>query len=281
MKYIDIHAHMNFAIYDDDRSSIIKETLDNDVMVINIGTQRTTSAESVEIAKKTDAFYAIVGLHPIHTIASFHDEEELGEKGKEFTSRGEIFSKDYYRKLIFSSEKVVGIGECGLDYYRNDESTKEKQEKAFREQIELSIETKLPLMLHVRPSEGKYDAYYDVLGILKEYIQKGNRLTGDVHFFAGTSKIAKEFLNLGFYISFTGVITFAKNYEELVRVVPMDRILSETDSPYVSPVPFRGKRNKPLNVREVVKKIAEIKELDELFVAKQIMDNAKKLFKIK
>lgn len=281
MKYIDIHAHMNFAVYNEDRDVLVKNTIDNDVSVINIGTQQSTSTEAVEMAKKTEGFYATVGLHPIHTIESYHDEDELGKEGKEFVSRGEIFNKEYYRDLINSSDKIVGIGECGLDYYRNDKLTRDKQEKAFREQVELAIETKLPLMLHIRPSEGEYDAYYDVLTILKEYKKDNPSLTGDVHFFAGTIEIAKEFLSLGFYISFTGVITFAKVYEELVRAVPMDRILSETDSPYVSPVPFRGKRNEPSHVREVVKKIAEIKELDETVVAEQIMQNAKKLFKIK
>ncbi len=281
MKYIDIHAHLNFAIYNEDRDSLIKKTIDNEISVINIGTQQSTSMEAVKIAEKVKSFYAIVGLHPIHTIESYHDEEEIGKEGEGFISRGEIFDKEYYRNLIISSNKVIGIGECGLDYYRNDKKTKEKQEKAFREQIELSIETDIPLMLHVRPSEGKYDAYYDVLSIIKEYIKKGFKLKGDVHFFAGTKEIAKEFIDLGFYISFTGVITFAKEYEDLVLFVPINRILSETDSPYVSPIPFRGKRNSPLNVREVVKKIAEIKKIDEDVVSKQIMKNAKRLFNIK
>jgi TatD DNase family protein len=115
---------------------------------------------------------------------------------------------------------------------------------------------------------------------LKEYKKDNPQLTGDVHFFAGTKEIAQKFLDLGFYISFTGVITFAKMYEEIVASIPMNRILSETDAPYVSPVPFRGKRNEPSNVREVVKKIAEIKELDENVMVEQIMQNAKKLFKL-
>ena len=190
----------------------------------------------------------------------------------------------YSEKLILlnndTDKNIVAIGECGLDYYHGNEKGKELQKKAFRQQIELALEYQLPLMLHIRPSEGTYDAYEDVLAILKGYKTNNLELIGDVHFFAGTVEIAQEFLDMGFYISFTGVITFAKVYEELVSYVPLDRILSETDAPYVAPIPFRGKRNEPSHVREVVKKIAEIKELDENMVAEQIMKNAKKLFRI-
>ncbi len=280
MKYIDIHAHMNFAIYRDDLDAVIKRTRSDGVVVINVGTQQDTSKRAVELAEQHDHLYAVLGLHPIHTTASYHDHDELGEQGKEFTSRGEVFDKEYYRELIHSSKKVVGIGECGLDYYHGDSESKEKQEIAFRKQIELAIEEKLPLMLHIRPSKDSYDAYYDVLNIIKEYKADASDLIGDVHFFAGTVEIAKEFLDLGFYISFTGVITFAKIYEELVQSVPMKRILSETDAPYVSPVPFRGQRNEPSHVREVVKKIAEIKGIKEVEVAEQIIKNAKRLFGI-
>ncbi len=280
MKYRDIHAHMNFAVYQDDLHEVIERTRNDDVMVINVGTQQNTSKRAVELAEQYEHLYAIVGLHPIHTMASYHDHDELGEQGKEFTSRGEVFDMEYYRELIHSSQKVVGIGECGLDYYHNDPQTKEVQERAFRKQIELAIEEKLPLVLHVRPSENSFDAYEDVLYILKEYKADVPDLIGDVHFFAGTPEIAQEFLDLGFYLSFTGVITFAKMYEELVASVPLERILSETDAPYVSPVPFRGQRNEPSHVREVVKKIAEIKGIEEDTVAEHIRDNAQKLFGI-
>ncbi len=281
MKYRDIHAHMNFVIYRDDLGAVIERTRNDGIVVMNVGTQQDTSKRAVELAEHHDHLYAVVGLHPIHTTASYHDHDELGDQGQEFTSRGEIFDKEYYRKLIHSSQKVVGIGECGLDYYHGDSESKEKQEIAFRKQIELAIEEKLPLMLHVRPSENSYDAYEDVLKILKEYKADAPNLIGDVHFFAGTVDIAKEFLDLGFYISFTGVITFAKMYEELVQSVPMERILSETDAPYVSPVPFRGKRNEPSHVREVVKKIAEIKGVEEDIVAEHIRNNAQKLFGVR
>ena len=177
-----------------------------------------------------------------------------------------------------SSDRVVGIGECGLDYYRNTLDSKSAQEIAFRAQIELALQLDLPLMLHVRPSENSMDAYEDVLGILKEY--QCEKLRGQAHFFAGTPEIAQQFIDLGFYISFTGVITFTEMYEKLVKAVPNERILSETDAPYVTPVPYRGQRNEPSHVREVLAKIARIKKIDENVMGQQIMENAKKLYRL-
>ncbi|MCI5051288.1 MAG: TatD family hydrolase [Candidatus Pacebacteria bacterium] len=279
MKYIDTHAHMNFVIYDEDRNQVIERTKNDDVMVINIGTQKDTSALGVQLANNHDHLYAMVGLHPIHTSKHFHNHDEVGDEGDEFTSRGEVFNYDYYKELALSSKKVVGIGECGLDYYRNDKDTKEAQEKAFRQQIELALELDLPLMLHVRPSEGSMDAYEDVLVILREYCEKGN-LRGQAHFFAGTKEIIDEFIELGFYISFTGVVTFAGVYEKLVKHVPMTKILSETDAPYVTPHPYRGERNEPSHVRYVLRKIAKIKKVPEDEMAGQIIANAKKLYQL-
>lgn len=279
MKYIDTHAHMNFVIYDDDRQEVINRTKKDDVMVVNVGTQQDTSRLAIELADNHDHLFAIVGLHPIHTVSHFHNHDEVGEDGDEFTSRGEVFDIDYYRTLAQSSDRVVGIGECGLDYYRNTPETQTAQEKAFRDQIELALELDLPLMLHVRPSEGSMDAYYDVLKILKEY-SSNSRLRGQTHFFAGTKEIIDEFLDLGFYISFTGVVTFAGMYEKLVKHVPMDKILSETDAPYVSPIPHRGTRNEPSYVREVLGKIARIKKVDEHEMAEQVMKNAQKLYRL-
>jgi TatD DNase family protein len=271
---------MNFAVYHDDIADVIERTKEDSVAVINIGTQADTSKRAVELAQSNDHLWAIVGLHPIHTTASFHDHDELGEQGDEFTSRGEVFDIDYYRELTTSSDRVVGIGECGLDYYRNTSETKEAQEQAFRAQLDLAVELDLPVMLHVRPSQGSFDAYYDVLEIIKEYKTKYPKLRGQAHFFAGDLNIAQQFIDLGFYISFTGVITFAKDYEMLVKEIPLNNILSETDAPYVSPAPFRGQRNEPSHVREVVKKIAELKDMSVVEVAEQIKKNVKELYGI-
>ncbi len=269
-KYIDNHAHLNFKIFDEDYRETIKRAHDVGVAVINVGTQKDTSKRAVEIAEEFESgVYAIIGLHPVHTSKSFHDEKEIGEGGKEFTSRGEVFDYEYYKRLA-ENPKVVGIGECGLDYFRLEENTKEIQKKIFEEQIRLAIEVDKPLMLHIR------EAYEDAIRILKKY----PKVRGNVHFFVGSKEIAQEFLDLGFTLSFTGVITFAKDYEELVKFIPLDRILSETDCPYVPPVPYRGKRNEPAYVIEVIKKIAEIKNLSFEEVSGQLLKNSKKLFGI-
>src|SRR3989344_5983160 len=310
-QYIDIHSHVNFATFDPvrgvasngvdgDRDEVISRALQAGVAMINVGTQKDTSQKAIEIAEKyPEGIYAIIGVHPIHTAKSFHDVKELGEippaedgnapftKGRitadGFTSRGEVFDYEYYKKLAVHP-KVVGIGECGLDYYRiknnelgimNENEVKKKQEDIFREQIELSIEIGKPLMLHIR------DAYSEAFDILNSYfILHNSKLRANLHFFAGTIADAKKFLELGFTFSFTGVVSFAKNYEEIIRYLPIDRILSETDSPYVAPVPYRGKRNEPLFVREVVKHIARIRNEDEEKVRVQILKNAEQLFGI-
>ncbi len=277
-RYIDIHSHVNFKAFDEDRDVVIKRALDNNIWIINVGTQIDTSKKAVEIAHQyEEGVYAIIGLHPIHTGASFHDEKELGEGGVEFTSRGEIFDKEKYLELL-RDPKVVGVGECGLDYFRCDTESIEKQKKAFIEQIEIANEVGKPLMLHIRnnPEQKDLNAYADALEILKQYA----KVKGDVHFFAGSIDDAKAFVDFGFTISFTGVITFTKSYDEVIKNTPLEMIMSETDAPYVSPVPYRGKRNEPSYVREVVKKIAEIKGLSEDEVSQTIIKNAKRVFGI-
>lgn len=277
-KYIDIHSHTNFKAFDEDRDAVIARALENDTWVINVGTQIDTSRKAVEMAHQYgEGVYAIIGLHPIHTGASYHDVKELGEEGKAFTSRGETFDKEEYRKLL-ADPKVVGIGECGLDYYRCTPETIEKQKQAFIEQIELANEFRKPLMLHIRnnPESNEHDAYADSLEILKQHA----KVKGDVHFFAGSVEVAKAFVEFGFTISFTGVLTFTHDYDEVVKAIPLEMIMSETDSPYITPVPYRGGRNEPIHVREVVKKIAEIKGLPESEIAETLINNAKRVFAI-
>jgi len=275
-KYIDIHSHLNFKAFSDDRDEVIKRALDNDTWMINVGSQFSTSKRAVEIANKyKEGVYAIVGLHPIHLEESFHDDEEIGGEG--FLTRVEEFNKDTYRELL-KDPKVVAIGECGLDYFHCSMETIVKQKKTFREHVSLAQETRKPLMLHIRnnPKDPSLNAYKDVLEILKEFID----VRGNVHFFSGTLEDAKAFLDFGFTLSFTGVITFTHDYDEIIGNTSLDMIMSETDSPYVAPVPYRGKRNEPSYVKEIVKKIAEIKNLPEEEVAKAILANASRLFGI-
>jgi TatD DNase family protein len=246
--FIDIHAHVNFPEYDLDRDEVVKRAKGSNTWMINVGTDEESSKKAVELAEKySEGVYAIIGLHP-------NDKE--------------IFNKDFYKTLA-KSPKVVGIGECGLDYFRSEtEGDKVRQMEVFKAQIELSIEVNKPLMLHIR------NAYGDAISVLKQY----PKARGNVHFFAGNIAEAKEFIDLGFTLSFTGVITFAKEYIELVKFVSLDKILSETDCPYVTPAPHRGKRNEPFYVNEVVKKIAEIKGESLEKVQKQLVENARHLF---
>lgn len=282
-QYIDTHAHININAFADDWQEVVGKCADEGVAMINVGTQSDTSKRAVEIAEEADNCFAIVGLHPVHTNASYHDEQELGENMKTFTSRGEVFDKKYYRELA-KNEKVVAIGECGYDYYRLDKNTKEVQEEAFIAQIEMANEFGLPLMIHTRDAKGngasaKAEAgvgnvYDDTYATLKQYA----RVPFNVHFYAGNWEQAKRFFDIGGTISFTGVITFAKDYEEVVKNTPLELLHAETDCPYVAPKPHRGKRCEPWMVKEVYKKIAEIKREDEEKVRGQLVRNAHKLY---
>jgi TatD DNase family protein len=281
--YIDIHAHTNFAVFDADRAEVIDRALKAGVWIINVGTQQDTSRKAVEMTREfPEGVFAIIGVHPVHANASHHDTEEFGSEGKAFTSRGEAFDAGFYRKLALEGGvKVVGIGECGLDYYHAPTPEQHARQKtAFIGQIELALELDLPLMLHIRSGEGG-DAYRDVLDILAPYKKiHGDRLRGDTHFFAGTVEDARGFLALGFHLSFTGVATFAKQYKELIEATPVDRIMSETDCPYVAPVPERGKRNEPAFVIHTANKILDIKGLDPIEGRKRLVDNAFGLFRL-
>ncbi len=269
MKYFDAHTHMNFVAYNSDREETILRAKDAGVGMNVVGTQLDTSKAAVALAEKYDNVYATIGLHPIHTSKSYHDEKELGEGGKEFTSRGEVFDMTAYEELG-KSPRVIAVGECGLDYYRADESSKGAQTKAFIEQIELANTLGKPLMLHIR------NAYDDALEILKAHA----KVKGDTHFFAGDWVTAKKYLDFGFTLSFTGVITFTHDYDEVVKNAPLDMLLSETDAPYVTPAPHRGKRNEPAHVELVVRQIAAIRGEDFEGVRTQLLQNARRVFGI-
>ncbi|MEK7134036.1 MAG: TatD family hydrolase [Patescibacteria group bacterium] len=269
MKYFDAHTHVNFVAYKDDREATILRAKDAGVGMNVVGTQFDTSRAAVALAEKYDNVYATIGLHPIHTSKSYHDEKELGEGGKEFTSRGEQFDMAEYEKLG-GSERVIAVGECGLDYFRLEEKTKEVQKDAFIQQIELANALGKPLMLHIR------NAYDDALEVLKAHA----KVKGDVHFFAGDWETAKKFLDFGFTLSFTGVITFTHDYDEVIKNAPLDMLLSETDAPYVTPAPHRGKRNESAYVSFVVSKIAAIRGEDTEKVREQVLVNAKRVFRL-
>ena len=287
-EFFDAHTHVQFSAYDADREAVISRAKDAGVRFVNVGTQKDTSRRAVELAEQHEDIFAVTGLHPVHTSRSFHDADELGggEAAKGFTSRGEIFDAAYYRELALHP-KTLAIGECGLDYFHfnEDESRDEqikKQKDAFLAQIALAAEVKKPLMIHCR------EAFPDLISILRaEPSIRGSKNPGIIHFFTGTAAETQDLLDLGFSFTFGGAITFPprkketeNQYHEIIREIPIDRILSETDAPYVAPAAYRGKRNEPAYVIEVVKKLAELKNVSVSEVAARIRENAKRIFGI-
>jgi TatD DNase family protein len=274
----DTHAHINFAAFKEDREELIKRTLAEGVWLNNVGTQKDTAKEAVVIAEQyPEGVYAVVGLHPIHTISQHVDEEESS-----FNTREEAFDYSYYKALAGSS-KVVGIGEAGLDYYRIPEGmTKEQvrsaQEPSFLAQIKLSKELDKALVIHGRASAGTSDAYDDILDILRR--EKPNRF--EIHSFTADWTVCKQFLELGGYIGINGIATFDKTgtLKEVLEKCPLEKIVLETDAPYLSPAPYRGKRNEPAYVKYVAKYVADVKAVEMEKAEAVFFANSKALFNI-
>lgn len=259
--YIDIHSHLNFPDYEKDFEGAIQRLKDTKTATVTVGTDLASSQKAVELAEKYENIYACIGLHPADNLTEVFDERE-------------------FEKLV-AHKKVVAIGECGLDYGREknmevDPSEKTRQKIDFEKQIDFAVKYDKPLMLHVR------NAHKDVLNILEEKKKEfGEKLRGNSHFFSGDKEIAQRYLDLGFTVSFTGVITFTQDYDEVVKFVPLDKMMSETDSPFVAPIPYRRTRNEPSYVSEVVKKIAEIRGEDFETIKKALSDNAIRYFDLK
>jgi len=263
IKFFDAHAHIQFPQFDADRDKVIERMNEKKVAALVVGTDLATSIAAVELAEKHDFLWASVGLHPTDVMDETFDE-------KTFSS-------------LLNNFKVVSVGECGLDYFRVDatDEIKRKQEEVFRKHIELAIAHDKALMIHSRPSRGTNDSYEHIIEILSEYKKSAKEvLRGNIHFFVGTEDIAKRFFELGFSISFTGVITFSSDYEKVVKSTPAQNILSETDCPFVAPAGHRGERNEPVYVEEVVKKL-EVLHDDEAALGETLIRNAEKMFKIK
>lgn len=281
MKLIDTHAHINFKNYQDDADEVIGRSLDNDTGMVVVGAEYRTSKRALEYANKYESgVYAAVGLHPLHLEKITADEDEEGE----FETRGEDFSYDNYEKLS-NFEKVVAIGEIGLDYYHiklssNVEEIKNKQKQALEEQLLLARNLELPAIIHCRI------AHIDLLSILKDFKDKYKDLIpkdtpwGVVHCFSGDEDLAWEYFNLGLMISFTGLITFSKQWDDLIRKMPSERFMIETDCPFMAPEPYRGKRNEPAWVVYVAKRMAEIRNTTVEKVAEISTRNARHFFEI-
>lgn len=251
MKLVDTHCHLDNEKFDEDRLEVIERIEENLEFCVNIGYDLASSKKSLELAKEYDFIYAVIGVHPID-IAEYDEEVE-----KEL-------------ELLGKNPKVVAIGEIGLDYHWMTEP-KEVQQERFKKQLELAERLNKPVVIHTR------DAMEDTVNILKEY----PNITGVIHCYPGSLETAKQLVDR-FYLGIGGTLTFknSKKAVEVVKDIPLDRIVIETDCPYLTPEPFRGKRNEPIYVEYVAKKIAEIKEISVEDVTKITTENAKKLYRI-
>lgn len=253
MEFFDTHAHYNDEKFEEDRDTIIKEIKENKIKYITVvGYNIESSINAIEIANKYEHIYATVGISP-----------------------NDLENKINLEKIenLAKNKKVVAIGEIGLDYYWNKEN-KDLQKDIFIKQIEIANKLNLPISIHSR------EAVYDTLDILKNKIKAKN--TGIFHCCPLNIELIKEALKLGFYISFSGNITFknSKNAYKCIEAVPIDKLLIETDSPYMTPEPYRGKRNNSIYVKLVAKKIAEVRKMELTDIAKITLYNGKRVYKI-
>ncbi len=256
IKYIDSHSHPHFSAFEKDRSKILANMQEAQVATIAVGTSPKTSAQALELAKKQELVLgATLGVHPT-------EQEE--------------FNEAEFEKLL--SKKVCAVGECGLDYFRMQEQDKSRQIALFEKQIQFAAKHSLPLMLHIRSSQGNTNAHDDAFEILKAYKKEFPKLHLHMHFFTANIEVAKKFLELDASFGVPGVVTFAKEVQETVEYLPFEKILIESDAPYAAPAPFRGKRNEPSYVVHTLKAIAQIKRTDENELANMVLQNTKAVF---
>jgi len=250
---IDTHAHVNFSAYKQDADEVIRRSLNNNTWLINVGSQYSTSKKAVELANEyKEGVYAAVGLHPIHAQDGFDYEK--------------------YKQLA-QSPGVKAIGETGLDYKKEYVSFGQEQKQIFLQQLNLAREVNLPIIFHCRM------AHDDLINILNsQFIIHNSKLEGVVHCFTGNWTQAEKYLAMGFYLGFNGII-FKLNLDEIIKKTPLDKILIETDCPYLTPPEIEG-RNEPIYVKYVAERIAEIKNITFEEVVRVTTENARKLFKI-
>ena len=262
--YIDIHSHLNDSRFDTDLSDALARMREANVQTIVVGTDYAMSVKAIQLAEAHPDIWATIGLHPTD-------------------NHKEIFDTAAYEQLL-AHPRVVAIGECGLDYYwpahdgwpHGEKEEKIRQRELFEHQIAVAQKAGKPLMSHGRSTSRSMDAYEDLLAVLKNFPS----VQGNVHFFVGNTNIATQFLDIGFTLSFTGVLTFTHDYDETARFVPLDRIMVETDAPYVAPAPYRGKRNEPAYVVETYKALAAIRDIDEEELSVAVLQNARRVFGI-
>ena len=251
----DTHAHYDDDAFCEDRDNLLGEIFSSGICCItDVGASMESSKKAVELTKKWPQIYAAVGVHPDST-------KEMTENDIETL------------RALTKEKNVVAIGEIGLDYYW-DNSPRDIQKKWFLRQLELAREVDLPVIIHSR------EAAKDTMDVMKEAVKAGN--TGVIHCYSYSVPMAKEYVDMGFFIGIGGVLTFknARVIKEVAAEIPLSSIVLETDSPYLAPVPHRGKRNNSLYLKEVVKQLAEIKQVSEETVEKITLANAKKLYRL-
>jgi len=276
-RLIDSHSHLHFPAYKDTLPEVLARMEKENVWAVTVGTTASTSESGIEFAKNHEGVFATVGYHPEHLTSSFHDENEGEHEPFDF---GKI-------KKMALDDKVVGIGETGLDFFRidpgiNRESAEKLQEDVFRQHIALSEEVDKPLIIHCREAGEKF------IEIIKDEQSRGRKIRGVMHCYTGDWEEAQKLLDLGLWISFTGIITFPvkksqdleKHVHRVIERMPLDRMMIETDAPWLAPEPHRGAQNEPAFVEFVARKIAELRKMDYEEVARITTENAVRFFNL-
>lgn len=283
---IDTHCHVHFNAYKEDMDEVIKRTLEKGVFMITVGTQTDTSRKALQVAEKYSGLWASVGLHPNHLCEQeFFDDDELPSAS--IKTRCEQFNHEAYLELA-QHPKCVAIGEVGLDYFHipknmDPQQIKLDQQVTCRKFFELADEAGKPVIIHSR------DAFADQYGLIKEFVDNGGlKRRGVVHCFSGSLEEAQAYIDLGFLVSFTGMITFKPKkamgeyspVQTVAKAVPLDKMMLETDAPYLAPEPHRGQRCEPWMVEFIAAKVAELKGVSQEEVIQATGENAKRLFGI-
>ena len=263
--YFDAHSHISFSDFADDREAVLARMQEAAVSTITVGVDLESSQQAVAFAASVpripqegaSQIYASIGLHP-------RDRQD------------EVFDPTAFAELV-RAPQVVAIGECGLDYYRIDVTSAERkrQHEACEAQLAFAVEHHKPLMIHCR------DAHEEMIDLLRARKREyGEQLWGNIHFFTADTDTARAYLDLDFTLSFPGVITFARDYDDAVRLAPLNMLLVETDAPYAAPIPHRGRRNEPIHVREVVATLAELRGEPRETVRRATVENTHRVFRI-
>ncbi|MFC1789516.1 TatD family hydrolase [Patescibacteria group bacterium] len=271
---IDTHAHLNFNAYKNDFRDIIGRSLDNDIWMINVGSQYETSKRAVEMTENYNkGVYAAIGLHPIHLTSGIF-KMKMDKEESAFNKREEGFDVRKYRELVKNKTKVVAIGEIGLDYYYKPKTKiklktfKNIQKDVFLEQINLAKELDLPIIFHCRMAHDE----------MIEIIENEKNLRGIIHCFTGNWEQAKRYIEMGFCLGFNGII-FKLDLDNIIKKSPLDKIVIETDCPYLTPPQELG-RNEPVYVKHIADKIATLRKIGIEEISEITTENAKKLFGI-